>query len=115
MKRAAFPVDDRAEARVAAAFGVDRAQRLDLRSALLHAVILEMRRDHAYAAERRAHNRFQRDARHAVDARIDGVRQQMPEHLADRITGEDHVAEVASSAFLLRIVDFYTGDRLEIR
>ena len=115
MKRPTVPVDDRAEARVAAAFGVDRAQRLDLRSALLHAVILEMRRDHAYAAERRAHDRFQRDARHAVDARIDGVRQQMPEHLADRITGEDHVAEVASAAFLRRNVDCNTGHRLVLR
>ena len=112
MERPALPVDDRAQARMAAALGIDHAQRLDLRGSFLQAVILEMRRDHPYGSEGRAHDRFQRDARHAVEAGIDRVGQQMPEHLADGITGEDHVAEVASAAFLGRHVDGDAGHRL---
>jgi len=70
-----------------------------------------VRRDHAHFSERRDDGRLQSDARHAVDARIDRKRQQMPEHLPHRQSRSDQVAEVAALPVVARVIDGDAGNR----
>ena len=89
---------DRGVARIRVALRVDRAQRVDLRHALHRRVVLEMRRDHAHVAERRAHDRLERDARHAGNAGVGRIGQQVAIDLLHRQPREDHVAEAPAAA-----------------
>ena len=77
LERAAVVLRRAGVARVRRALGVDRAQCLDLRRAPRASVVLEVRRDHAHVAERRADDGLDRDARHAGHARVGRKRQQV--------------------------------------
>ncbi len=109
VERSARRIDDRSRRRVTVPLGVDRAQRLDLRAALLLRVVLEMRGDDADLAERRGDDRLDRDSRHPVHAGIDRRRQQMPVDLAHREPRQDHVAEAPAPGALRRMIDGDSG------
>ena len=110
VKRATASIDDVAQARMATPFRVDRAQRLDLGRSFFRSIVLQMRGDHAHRPERCIDHCFDRDARHAVDARIDGIGQQVPEHLTNRQARKDHVAKMPPLAVLCRNIDSDAGD-----
>ena len=105
MERTAVIHRDAAVARVGVAFGVNRAERLDLRHALQRRIVFEVCRDDAYVAERRRNDRFERNARHSRNAWIARKRQQMPINLFHRIARQDHVAEMAATTIFCRLVD----------
>ncbi len=70
--------------RVNVTIRLNRAQRLHLRSALLLRIVFEVRGDDANISERRGHDRFDGDAGHTRNSRIDRIGQQVPVHLLYR-------------------------------
>jgi hypothetical protein len=92
-------------------FGVDRAQRLDLRRTLAKRVVLEMRRDHADVAYIRSYDCLDRDARHARDFMIGRIGKQVPIRLQHRKARQDHVAETTSRSVRSQLVDRHARNR----
>ncbi len=115
LERVAGHLGHRPQPRVRVAVGVDVAQRLDLARALLRRVVLEMGGDHAHVTERRLHDGFDGNPRHALHPWIHRERQQMAERLRHRQARQDHVAEAPSPAVLPRMVRTDAGDGRVLR